>query len=307
LYLKEASNVIKKDCFDIIYYKSHAEKASTIFVISSSIFNSPEILFINDGQHFISYLRQLGEVFIIDWTQTGNKEMCIESYVDALLFTREFASNSFNNTLKIDLIGHCFGGYIAMIASIISSHSFNSLTLLTTPWDYSHFCIYSMLEQQMLAKVSYTQDKVVPKIFFQLMFFLFFQDQFPKKIQKYFSIEDEVKRILTLRIEGWLRSGIDISSKTYDHIKHDLVKKNLLSQGLLKLMGEVIDPTRISCPVCVVVASNDRIVPLDSVKGMLFTLKKPTLIIVNGGHISYLVKKDSQFFTKYLSWLQEAT
>lgn len=96
------------------------------FVVVPSLFNSSEILFFNEEQNYIEYLQQFGKVYLIEWLE-AIRPMSLSDYADLVVRGLQFVKNT--TTCRINLVGHCIGGNLAIL-SALKFRCINSLTLL---------------------------------------------------------------------------------------------------------------------------------------------------------------------------------
>ncbi|MDP4708520.1 MAG: hypothetical protein NWS20_00740 [Rickettsiaceae bacterium] len=274
-----------------------AAREKKTFIVVPSIFNSPEILFLNKQQNFIENLQLQGDVYLVNWLE-NDQQLLMEDYVCELRNILGIFAND-----KVDLIGHCIGGNIAIALAKVDNVS--SLTLLTCPWDYSHFdkwlCVYDSLG---LDK-SLDNHEFVPKIYIQIMFFLMFPSQFQEKINKYFELTSDADKELFMQVEDWLQSGNKISKSIYREIIQDFCQRNILHNKNWYIGADLVELNNIEIPVCIVYAKEDQIVPYISTEPLQKQIKNTTLIEVEGGHIGYLISSKSKFQTQYNQWLLE--
>ena len=80
-------------------------------------------------------MQQQGDVYLVKWQQINNQNKLsnLDNYITDIIAIIDM----FNNQ-DVHLIGHCLGGHIAMAASYFRQNHTASLTLLTTPWNFSH-------------------------------------------------------------------------------------------------------------------------------------------------------------------------
>lgn len=259
-----------------------------VFLIIPSIFNSPEILFLNKKKSFINYLRDMGDVYLLDWQEIENPDYEFDGYVKEVSIALSLTTNT---CLKVDVLGHCIGGNIALAAAIINQQYINSLTLLTTPWDFSHF--FNLME----ANKAFNLDANVrllpqiPKTYIQILFFLLSPDYFNIKVDKYFTLESEKDKEFFLKIERWLMSGYSLPNKAYFQLM-EYIHKNEQRNNNWTIDGIVITPEAFNKPVCIIQARDDNLVPNSSIMPLYKNLKKAKLIELPGGHISYLISNN---------------
>ncbi len=279
----------------LLLYKSDF-KTENIFLITPSIFNSPEILFISKANNFIDNLLKQGNVYLIDW-QESEKQLLFNDLVHELENIIEFLTEYANK--KINLIGHCIGGNICLGAGVTVV---NSLTLLTTPWDFSHLQKFTFMRNNIDLKETIKDMDVIPKLYIQIMFFLMFPMQFNKKIEKYFTLPKNLREIF-LCTEHWLQSGIDIPKSLFIDIIDKFCINNECHNQKWIINDKVVHIKKLTMPVCIISARSDQIAPYQSIVSLQKELKNTTLIKVDGGHISYLINTKIDFLKKYNNWL----
>ncbi|MCC8406650.1 MAG: alpha/beta hydrolase family protein [Rickettsia endosymbiont of Sceptobius lativentris] len=267
----------------------------TTFLIIPSIFNSPEIFFLARNKSFIENLRSYGEVYLIDWLEIEEPKYLLDDYVHKIIEVID--------SLKIkdiNLIGHCIGGNLAIAAKILIPKFIKTLTLLTCPWDFSHFFYIRMLHRYLKLDSGIESLSIIPKIHIQILFFLLFPDYFNAKLKKFFSITAGKEQELAFRIENWLMSGNNIYKGVYNQIMQNILDENMFINLEWKIDNFIIDPSLIDCPVYIVAAEDDQIVPKFSILSLQKLLKNSKLIEVKGGHISYLINdKLDKLFKEY--------
>jgi len=287
----------------ILRYPSTVKGSQKVFLIVTSIFNSPEIFFVNQDNNWLANLQKLGDVYLANWTES-KKQMRLENYAaelsDSIVLLQKQTSK------KVHLIGHCIGGVIALGSASLNPEKIESLSLLTTPWDYSHFYNPIMWQKSLCLDLAIQNYEFIPKVYLQILFFMLFPDQFCQKMSKYFSLKNKEDKEKYMKVEGWLQSGQNLSRSMYNEIINDLGQQNMLIKNNWSINGKVIDLRDVSFPVCIIAAKRDKIAPLSSMQSLQNSIKNITLIEVDGGHISYLINNDNRFQKEYMEWLQVA-
>lgn len=268
------------------------------FIIVPSLFNSPEILFFNQEQSYIQYMQSFGNLYLFEWRETTD-ELSLSDYAKDVAEIIKFIKNK--TSADLNLVGHCIGGNIAIFSMFIND-DVNSLTLLTTPWDYSHFATSYLLAECLQIKKAIYGLKTVPKIYIQMMFFMLFPNHYKTKINKYFSLDKMEAREKYLKIEQWLQSGVDIPTSLYNEILDELIAKNTLINDNFCINNRLVSLDQITVPTCIISAKEDQIVPISSIAPLQKGIRKSTLISIDGGHISYLVNNDQKFKQAYKKW-----
>ena len=277
------------DSCQVTFYQS---EKSMVFFIVPSILNSPEIFFINNGSSFIDNLKEFGSVYLINWIQVDNIEHDIEDYIkDAELALRSVLKTQSN---QVNLIGHCLGGNILLGINAEMQNTASSITLLTTPWDFSHFRS-NLLATGIFDKIILELPKV-PKMYTNMLFFMAFQDEFKSKIDRYFDTKNTENKSIFFEIEHWIISGNEVTPTTYKKLKQVITSGRFVTRNL----------QQIHVPVLLVGAQSDKLVPINSILPLQKLLKNSTLLTMQGGHIKYFIEKDSRsFFEKFKPWIEE--
>ena len=284
---------------NLLKYESLSEK-DDVFLIVPSIFNSPEILFLSGHKNFINNLRAQGKVYLINWQET-KVQLTIEDLVQELGAIIDFIKKTI--TKKIHLIGHCIGGNICIALAQNFHIGIKSLTLMNTPWDFSHFSnLKNIIESPEFKKIIKDRD-LIPKIYVQIMFFLMYPAQYRKKINKYFTSSEPTKHLF-MQVEDWLQSGISIPKSLYIQIIDEFCLQNVTYNEKWIMDKSKVTLEKINIPTCIIYAKADQIVPYTSIVPLLKQIKTSTLIKVEGGHIGYLIKHQSHLEEKYNNWLE---
>ncbi len=276
----------ESDICNLWFFESKT-KSNQCFLVVPSLFNSLDILLFDDKNNYIDSLRSLGSVYLIEWKEV-NDSLVFSDYTKLVLEILDNIPSSSH------LVGHCIGGNISII-SCFSSSKIASLTLLTTPWDYSHFANAILLSEYLDLRKSIDGMIMVPKLYMQIMFFMLFPNDYQHKITKYSNLDSKTDKTKYLKIEQWIQSGINIPASLYNELLDDILLKNSLIKNF--------DLSQINVPTCVICAKKDRIAPISSVLPLCDKIKDSTLISVDGGHISYLVNNNEILYAKYSNWL----
>nr|WP_081427941.1 alpha/beta fold hydrolase [Rickettsia massiliae] len=241
-------------------------------------------------------MRSYGEVYLIDWLEIEEPhQYLLDDYVHKIIEVID------NLKIKdINLIGYCIGGNLAIATNVLMPKFIKTLTLLTCSWDFSHFFYIRMLHRYLKLDSGIENLPIIPKIHIQILFFLLFPDYFNAKLKKFFSITSDKEQELAFRIENWLMSGNSISKEVYNQIIQNISDENMFIHLKWTIDNFIIDLSLIHCPVYIVAAEDDQIVPKSSILPLQKLLKNSKLIDVVGGHISYLINdKLDKLFKEY--------
>lgn len=277
------------------------------FLIIPSFFNSPEIFFLSKEKSFINFLSKLGEIYIIKWLEIEDGKFDFNDYVKEILNILQFIKNV-KHVTKPEVIGHCIGGTIALIATSLFPSIIRTLTLLTSPWDFSHLSNIVEIYINICVNENIKKLPIIPKIYIKILFFLLFPEYFKVKMDNYFNLAKDEDKKLFYEMENWLYSGTSIPNSTFFQLLEDIVIKNKLNANEWKINNKTINLNKLNISICLVGAKKDRLVPLSSVLSLQSTLKNSKIIEVDGGHINYLISsKLENFFIEYQAWLERET
>lgn len=283
------------DYISVVYFKSLNAKAKKIFVIIPSIFNSPEILNIGRPQDIITNLRALGSVFLIEWKEVENPKAQMSDYIYSLNKLLLELSSEF--VRKIDLIGHCLGGNIAIASNVLLGvEVINRLVLLSTPWDFSFLAECRKLHQGLLLDHSVQDLEHIPALYFQILFFLMNQSSFEEKIDYYIRCKENLNIGHFFAIEQWQFSGHRLPRALYIELIDDIIDRNVMFNNMWKVGKDIIDPSLIANQVFIISGSKDRVVPVDASKVLVNIIQQSRYFEYNTGHIGYLVGSQKEHF-----------
>ena len=288
-----ASSVFNELC-SITHFHSLKTEAKQVFLLTPSVFNSPNILSIGHPHDIITNLRNFGEVYLIEWLEIKNPNVNLNDYALAVTDVLKFIS--LKHQQKIDLVGHCLGANLAIAASILKQNLVSSIILMSIPWDFSYLkgakAIYSKLN---FGHTIGALDQV-PALYFQLLFFLMQPESFKQKIDYYHDQRDKLDKEAFFAIEHWQFSGHDLPRALYNQLMEDLIGSNAMLKKQWVLKDQIIDLALITKPVMMVIGTKDKIVPTHSSRPLCDIIPNITLFEYNTGHIGYLVGSQREHF-----------
>lgn len=289
-----AANSVFNDFCSIIHFNSLKTTAKRIFLLTPSVFNSPNILSIGHPHDIITNLRNFGEVYLIEWLEIKNPNVNLNDYTIAVANVLEFIS--LKHEQEIDLVGHCLGANLAITASILKQNLVSSIILMSVPWDFTYLKgakeIYSKL------KFGHAIDSLnqVPALYFQLLFFLIQPESFKQKIDYYHDQKENLDKETFFAIEHWQFSGHDLPRALYNQLMEDFIQSNIMFRNQWVVQDHTINPSLITKPVMMIIGTKDKIVPTHSSRPLCNIIPNVTLFEYNTGHIGYLVGSQREHF-----------
>jgi polyhydroxyalkanoate synthase len=288
-----------------VFFPSLSSRSEELFVIIPSIFNSPEILMIGAPHDIISHLREIGAVYLLEWQEVVDLDFKLSDYALVATQALEYISNKHPSN-RSHVVGHCLGGNFAITASVLRPDLVASLTLLTTPWDFTYLKHARAIHKALELDQALEQVDFVPAIYLQILFFLLCQDNLQQKLGLYQVNQSVTNRDDIFAIERWQFSGHPIPKAAYNQLIYEFIDNNCLLNKKFIVDNTVIDPSVLKLPVILISGKKDKIAPVCSTMPLYHILPNATSFIYNTGHIGYLVGSQKENFMLDLSeWIKQ--
>jgi poly(3-hydroxyalkanoate) synthetase len=269
--LEESELIYENHIFTL--YRFGGEVYNSDALIIPSLINGPEILYLNQNFNIIKLLSRKSNVYLVKWKNINehNKNYDFNSYVNEM-------SDLVASFRELHLLGHCLGGNIAFGSAYLNQNCISRLTLIGTPWDFSHF--------KTNFEISFEDYDYIPAIFLEIMFFINDPIEFATRLNR----SDNLSR----KIETWLHSGNNMSKNSYFQIMQDFVQNNILVKNDWYINSVHIDPLKFYIETLMINGSKDRIVPLASSETLCQILPNAKMSIIDSGHVGYLINSKYQ-------------
>jgi polyhydroxyalkanoate synthase len=110
-------------------------------------------------------------------------------------------------------------------------------------------------------------------------------------------------------MEKWTNDNIPVAGETYREFVKELYQRNELVRGEFRLGEERVDLGRIDCPLLLLTASGDHLVPPSQTEGILPHVgsEDTKVMRLEAGHIGLAVssKSHKRFWPEATAWLAE--
>jgi polyhydroxyalkanoate synthase len=110
-------------------------------------------------------------------------------------------------------------------------------------------------------------------------------------------------------MEKWANDNIPVAGETFREYVKKLYQRNELVKGTFKLGENLVDLKRITCPVMLLMASADHLVPPSQTEGLLPHVgsKDTKAMTLDAGHIGLAVstKAHKTFWPEATKWLAD--
>jgi len=299
---------------------SPAEYAEPV-LFCYALVNRPYILDLQPDRSVIrQFLNRGFDVYLIDWgdASAADRSMTLRDYICGLVKNVADYVVSHAHTPKFHLVGYCMGGTMSAIFTALYPEPVKTLTLMAAPIDFGAGGDDSLVQLWSDPKY-FDVDALIyafgncPASFLQASFQMMkpVQNYVSKYLTLYEKMDDEKFVENYLAMEKWTGDNIPVAGETFREFVKKLYQRNELVRGEFRLgVGEEpIQLKRITCPLMVLSATADHLVPPAQTEGLLphvgSTDKKAARL--NAGHIGLAVssKAHKTFWPEATAWLAE--
>jgi polyhydroxyalkanoate synthase len=301
-------------------YEPRAEKKHPVPILMIyALINRPYVLDLLPGNSLVEFLVGEGfDVYLLDWGEPGDedRDLSFEDYV--LDYIRPAAKRVLRTSRAEEhtLFGYCMGGTMAaMYAALFPDRPLRNLILLTAPIDFDpektgllglwtdekHFDPDLLVDSFGNIPSSIIGDAM----------------QMLKPVTNYVGtyaamwecILEEKPMQTWKAMNKWVHDGTQFPGAAFRQWISDFYQQNKLVKGEIRLRGQRVDLSNITCSLMNIAARKDHICPLPQTERTmeLVSSKDKEFFVLDAGHVSLLTgpnaKKD--LWPKVSSWLEE--
>lgn len=306
----------RRGTLELVHYHATTDevyRVPILFVMAPT--NKAYILDLAPGQSLIEFLLGRGyDVYLIDWNAPtdAERDLKIDDYVLDFIpdCIRRVQQDSGED--EVTLIGYCAGGMLSVIYQALHPKGpVKNLGCFTTPIDYTKMEIFRSLSDDRHFDVDAFVDKVgvVPadvvvagfdalrpasRIAGQLRLWdNLWNDQFVKGFRM---------------MERWGNETLPVPGGYFRQTTKELLRKNALHEGTLRIGGRLVDLRKITVPLLHVVAQYDHIVPPACAAPLVQRVgsRDKEEVVLPGGHVSIAAGPNAvkRMWPKLDSWLE---
>ena len=286
-----------------------------------ALVNRPYIADLQPDRSVIRQLLARGfEVYLIDWgtPSAADRSLTLRDYIDGLMKNCADVVVRSAHTPTVNLVGYCMGGTMSAIFAARYPELINTLTLMTAPIDFSVGGEQSLV--QFWSNPEYFDvDALVDAFGNCPAEFLQYSFQMMKPVQNYvgkyltfFEKMDDDKFIENyFAMDKWTNDNIPVAGETYREFVKKLYQRNELVKGefRLGLEAEPVRLSRITCPLLVLDASADHLVPPCQSEGILPHVgsQDTKVMTLDAGHVGLAVssKAHKKFWPAATAWIAD--
>ncbi len=299
---EEVLQIGKMKLYRYIPLVEESEMQETPMLITYALVNKQYMMDLQPDRSVIkSFLEKGIDTYIIDWGYPAKEDMYmtmedhIEWYMDECVDYIIQASGK----PQITLLGVCQGGTFSAIYTALHQDKIKNFVAMVAPIDFD-------IDEGLLFKWSrhFNVDKMVdaygnvPADLMNTVFVLL--KPFELMIDKYVGLgagmADPSFLENFLRTENWIFASPDQEGETLRQFVKDLYEDNKLIKGEFKLGDKEVKLEEITCPLLVICAKYDHLVPPVSTKPLLDAVSSTDkeFHIFDVGHVGIYISPNSK-------------
>ncbi len=304
--------VYENDLLQLIQYEPLTEKVhEKPLLIVSPFINKFYILDLDERKSMVRWLSSQGfTVFLVSWVNPDSRHVnkTFESYVTEGVITAINVASELSDGKSVNTLGYCIGGTVLGIAASVlkkkRSKKINSMTLLTTLYDFSEpgeagnyisEQSYALVEQTARTK-GYFDGRILAYCFSLLrennLFWSFFVDNYLKG-----------KDPMPFDILYWNSDSTNIPAEAFlYYLRNTYMDNQVRVPDALNIDGVDINLSQIDVPVYALATSNDHIVLWQAAyeSAKVLSNSKMRFVLAGSGHVAGVVNPPGD--GKYGHW-----
>jgi polyhydroxyalkanoate synthase len=312
--------VYEEDSLRLLHYRRETPPAySEPVMICYALVNRPYIVDLQTDRSVVRQLLARGfDVYLIDWgvPSAADRSLTLKEYVDGLMKNcAEFVRQRHKN-LPLHLVGYCMGGTMSAMFTARNPDLIKTLTIMAAPIDFGvgkDESLVTFWSNPDYFDVDALVDTFgnVPAAFLQASFQMMkpVQNFYSKYITFFEKMDDDKFVENYFAMEKWTNDNIPVSGETFREFVKKLYQRNELIKGEFKLGDELIDLAKITCPVQILMASADHLVPPSQSEALKDKVGSTDVKCrtLDAGHIGLSVssKAHKTFWPEVTQWLAD--
>lgn len=265
--------VLRKGTLQLRRYRraqpaAHAEPVLFCY----ALINRPYILDLQPGKSIVQrYLERGFDVYLIDWGVPTAEDagLTLTDYVcDFLASVVDFIAGQHQRE-DLHLLGYCMGGTLSAMYAALEPQRVKTLTLLAAPIEFSGS---ESLLQLWTDPKYFDVDALIdahgncPASFLQACFLALrpVQNLLEKNLGLFEQLGDASFVSNYFAMERWVNDNIPVAGATFREFVRKLFQNNQLVRGELALGGRRVELSKVRCPVLLLTADRDHLVPPSS-------------------------------------------
>jgi polyhydroxyalkanoate synthase len=286
------------------YRRSTPPRYAQPVLFCYALINRPYILDLQEDKSIVRrYLEQGFDVYLLDWgvPSEADHRLTIEDYV--CVFLKQAIDFILGERRRQDLhlLGYCMGGTMSALFTAVHPERISTLTLLAAPIDFSgRDSLLNLWTDQHLFDVDAFIDlhRNCPAWFLQSCFLNMrpIQNYLERSLALYEQMDDQQALTYYFAMERWINDNVPVAGETFRQFVKQLYQRNELVRGEFHLSGQPVDLGRIRCPLLLLTARNDHLVPPAATEGIRPHVGSQDvgLLAIEAGHVGLVVGGKAQ-------------
>jgi polyhydroxyalkanoate synthase subunit PhaC len=265
-------------------------------VIVHSLVSRSYILDLRPGNSMVEHLLGAGlDVYLLDWGVPDERdaENGMETYVDDYIPRAVAAALRESDAAEVTLIGYCLGGLLAMFYSAGDASPVRNLITLAAPADFKEMgsFVSAVLEGRLEPEELIDETGNVPG---DTLYSGFFMQAPTKTVAQYATLlenlwNDEFVEGYSAMAQ-WSREHIPFPGAAFRQMVNDLIRRDAVLTGSIRLGGRKIDFSSVRADVLVAMAERDNVVAPAAAAPLVDVVGDPArreVAWMNGGHVTF--------------------
>jgi polyhydroxyalkanoate synthase subunit PhaC len=277
----------------LLDYSAPGATGPTLLCLPSLI-NRAYILDLTKERSFLRWLASHGlRPLLMDWGTPGLEEadFTLTDYIEGPIF-EALALASAQSGGRVNLLGYCMGGLLALAAAARHPALVERLLLLATPWDFHSDPAQVRRLTAALPALMQTIDwhGTLSIDLIQTLFAGIDPLQILRKFEAFSRLDpDSAPARAFVALEDWLNDGVPLVAPVARETLGGWYRDNHPPLGRWRVAGRPIRPSAITMPTLSFVPTADRIVPPGSAMALAQAIPGGVTRQISLGHIGMMV------------------
>jgi polyhydroxyalkanoate synthase subunit PhaC len=298
----------------LMHYTAGADAGRPAILLVPSLINRSHIWDLRHGESFVEHLLGAGyDVLCLDWGQPDARDAhnTMSTYVDDYMVAAVAAATRRCGSVPI-VIGHCFGGLMALLWAASTEQQPPALITLAAPTNWDEVGPLSWLTRQGRIEPEDVLDEtgnVPPAAMLAAFQMIRPLGDVVTYVTLFDRLHDREATQAIWALTVWARGHIPFPGATFVEMIRKLSRENSLTTGKVAFGGRIRELSSITAPFLSIYGSKDHVAPPESVKPLIGLVgsRKAEQRELNAGHIGLLVGSTMRTKTipTVIGWLDE--
>jgi len=280
----------------LMHYTAGADAGRPAILLVPSLINRSHIWDLRHGESFVEHLLGAGyDVLCLDWGQPDARDAhnTMSTYVDDYMVAAVAAATRRCGSVPI-VIGHCFGGLMALLWAASTEQQPPALITLAAPTNWDEVGPLSWLTRQGRIEPEDVLDEtgnVPPAAMLAAFQMIRPLGDVVTYVTLFDRLHDREATQAIWALTVWARGHIPFPGATFVEMIRKLSRENSLTTGKVAFGGRIRELSSITAPFLSIYGSKDHVAPPESVKPLIGLVgsQKAEQRELNAGHIGLLV------------------